>query len=459
MYRFDSCLQKCFFFCSLWSKQALPIILACQSMQTTKDMVASMVFVTFFVFSLFAQTIAALVYTNVSAGVDGYGFKYCTDMIFQDVDLEYVDVDAMLYSCLKNSPSSLFPPSYYHNCERNFRPTQVTIQIALNNIIHVDDVTSQFTVDFFFRIIWTDPRLALPPEFWHRYLHPKIQEEGIEISKYFALQDVFKMWLPDIYFSQSTEVETLNSLVKLKENGTLFLARQMIVTFANPQTPFNEFPNDKQIFTISLESFSYDSDFILLQFKPNPNDSSKSEAVRLLEDAQQNNKPLVLTNQIWKYSHEHSFIITTEASSPTNPFRTYSTAFINLHFSRQSKGVIFRLALPVLIFLIIVGASFWSNEEERMEVTLQIILVVSALYVIIGQSIPFVGYLTKMDFYIVSVFVILCITISVHFLCSRLSRKAIKYPLAGFQRDAIVKMFRGFWMPLSRNGSRNIVLV
>ncbi len=387
--------------------------------------------------------------TSISAGVFEYEFKYCTDIIFRDASSKYIDLDAMLYTCMNNSPSSLFPPSYFSDVHSNYRATNVSIQIALNNIIHVDDLTSQFTMDFFFRIIWTDPRLALPPELWKNYLHPKAQQEGIEISKYFALQEELKFWLPDIYFSQSTEVETLNNLIKLKENGTMYWARQMIVTFSNPQMPFYEFPNDKQKFTITLESFSYDSDFIRLHFEPDKQDPTISKPVVLLSDAQQDNKPLVKTNQIWKYSHEQSEIITTEAPSPTNPLRTYSTAFINLHFSRQSNGVIFRLALPVLIFLMIVGASFWSNEEERMEVTLQIILVVAALYVIIGQSIPFVGYLTKMDLYIIGVFVILCVTITVHFFTTQLSRKAAKYPLDGFYRDTMVILFRGFWMPLS----------
>ena len=372
--------------------------------------------------------------------ISAYNFTACATPSFRDGD--HVDLDKMLYDCMDHIPSTLFPPSYFSDKYGNYRATNVSVQIALNNIIHVDDLTSQFTMDFFFRILWTDPRLVMP-EVWN-HLHPKSIQEGIEISKYFELQNQLQFWLPDIYFAQSTEMQTLNNLIKLKTEGLMYWARQMIVTFSNPQMPFYDFPNDQQVFTITLESFSYDSDFIRLLFG-----NGSTAALTLLTDYQQNDKPLVYNNQIWKYQGFSSFILTTAAPSPTNPYRTYSTAFINIKFSRQSNGVIYRLALPVLIFLVIVGASFWSNENERIEVTLQIILVVAALYVIIGQSIPFVGYLTKMDLFIIAVFAILAVTISVHFLTTLLSRKSSKYPLNSFYRDAMVIIFRGFWMPLS----------
>lgn len=43
-------------------------------------------------------------------------------------------------------------------------------------------------------------------------------------------------------------------------------------------------------------------------------------------------------------------------------------------------GVVLRLALPVSVFLMIVGFSFWADVEKRVDVTLQILLVVAALY-------------------------------------------------------------------------------
>lgn len=367
-----------------------------------------------------------------------YHFSPCSQLIY-DHD-GYVDMDAIMFNCSQNIPSRLFPPSYFADLDGVFHPTNVSIQVALNNIIHVDDLTSQFTMDFFFRVVWNDPRLILP-DLW-KHVNPQALTEGIEISKLFLLQDELRLWRPDIFFYQSTEMNVINHLVKLLPNGTMFWARQMIVTFSNPQMPFHHFPLDTQNFSITLESFTYDTRLIQLQFVDN-------EAISLLTDVQQGNQPLVANNQLWKYDEYSSFIIETSAPSPTNPQRAYSTAFINLKFRRQSNGVIFRLALPVIIFLIIVGTSFWSNENERIEVTLQIILVVAALYIIIGQSIPFVGYLTRMDLFIIVVFAILALTITIHFLTTMFTRKAHKYPMDSFYRDAMVIVFRGFWMPMS----------
>jgi hypothetical protein len=43
-------------------------------------------------------------------------------------------------------------------------------------------------------------------------------------------------------------------------------------------------------------------------------------------------------------------------------------------------GVVLRLALPVSVFLMIVGFSFWADVDKRVDVTLQMLLVVAALY-------------------------------------------------------------------------------
>ena len=45
-----------------------------------------------------------------------------------------------------------------------------------------------------------------------------------------------------------------------------------------------------------------------------------------------------------------------------------------------SVGIILRLALPVTIFLLIVGFSFWGDSDKRVDIALNMTLVVAALY-------------------------------------------------------------------------------
>lgn len=106
-----------------------------------------------------------------------------------------------------------------------------------------------------------------------------------------------------------------------------------------------------------------------------------------------------------------------------NPNRHFFCANVNLRFTRQALGIIYRLALPVTIFSVIVGLSFWADVDKRIEVTLQMLLVVAALYLIIGQSIPFVGYLTTMDAFVTLTFGLLSVAIGMHFITLLFERK------------------------------------
>jgi hypothetical protein len=47
-------------------------------------------------------------------------------------------------------------------------------------------------------------------------------------------------------------------------------------------------------------------------------------------------------------------------------------------FSRT--GIVLRLALPVTIFLLTVGFSFWADPEKRVDIALSMTFVVAVLY-------------------------------------------------------------------------------
>lgn len=154
-------------------------------------------------------------------------------------------------------------------------------------------------------------------------------------------------------------------------------------------------------------------------------------------------------NELWTFDDTSAY--TAEESFPNlvNPNRMFSTAYVNMKFTRQDLGIIYRLSLPVTIFLIIVGLSFWADIDKRIDVTLQMLLVVAALYLIVGQVIPFVGYLTTMDMFITVTFVMLSFTVGIHFLTLVMDRKKDKYPLNGFYRDALVYFFKAVWIPMA----------
>jgi len=79
---------------------------------------------------------------------------------------------------------------------------------------------------------------------------------------------------------------------------------------------------------------------------------------------------------------------------------TYSQLLLTLEVQRESSGITYRLAFPIMLLLLLVGLSFWSESGARVDTTITILLAVSALYIVIFSSIPMLAYLTRFDYYI-----------------------------------------------------------
>jgi hypothetical protein len=80
---------------------------------------------------------------------------------------------------------------------------------------------------------------------------------------------------------------------------------------------------------------------------------------------------------------------------------------------------------------------------------MEIILIVAALYIVVAQTIPFVGYLTKLDYFIVTTFFILSFTVGIHFATRLLMESATHLPMNYFVKDLMDFIFRIIWLPLS----------
>ena len=88
----------------------------------------------------------------------------------------------------------------------------------------------------------------------------------------------------------------------------------------------------------------------------------------------------------------------TEGAQPA-----FQTTEVNLVVRREAAGIVYRLAFPIMLLILLVGLSFWGEVSSRVDITITILLAVSALYIVIFSSIPMLGYLTVFDYYILSV--------------------------------------------------------
>jgi hypothetical protein len=110
----------------------------------------------------------------------------------------------------------------------------------------------------------------------------------------------------------------------------------------------------------------------------------------------------IKVNPMWTYNSYTTTVYNPNYGS-TSTKGTKDTCIVYLYVDRQSSGVIYRLALPIMMLLLLVGLTFWSEYSARVDSTITILLAISALYIVIFSSIPMLGYLTDFDYYIITV--------------------------------------------------------
>jgi hypothetical protein len=142
------------------------------------------------------------------------------------------------------------------------------------------------------------------------------------------------------------------------------------------------------------------------------------------------NTPSFQSNPLWQYNGWTSTIFDQAYAGLVK-----SEVLISISISRVSLGLVTRLALPMLLLVILAGFNFWAVIDQRVNGTITLLLAISALYIVVFQNIPLLGYMTSFDKFSVAMFIIL-------FLCSTMHQ--FVWSLAGKPRwptrDLVVRL-------------------
>eukprot|EP01035_Chromulina_nebulosa_P030117 gene30117-39990_t len=210
----------------------------------------------------------------------------------------FIDIPTMLTNCSNNIPASLDPASYFTSKPggSTYVPTNISLQLALDNLINVDDVGASITLDLYFRLYWTDPRINLPDLF--KYTNPECTTEGIDITSYIRNPVTpLNFWLPDVFFYVISEYSVVAE----------FWSRHLTLTIPQPTMSYLDYPLDTQNFSFVLQSFAYDYKFVSLSFVG-------GTAVKLLTNPQFSS-PMITMNQLWTYETFSAYVY--NAKSPS----------------------------------------------------------------------------------------------------------------------------------------------
>ena len=296
---------------------------------------------------------------------------------------------------------------------RSDGPIEVGIGFQLFNITDVDEIEE--TVDFEggLYLRWKDARLAydpadsgIAPGEWvpGDYSRvPRRMYQGV-----FEVLEMFGGWRPHLVVSNGDGDREVTSIgVGVYPDGTVVYAEIFHCT-VETRMDLRMYPFDKQSIRIYLHPFLYErSDVVLVP------------AGEMLGSWQRDRG--IAGWSKGKVTFEERAV----DYALMNDVKVFSEVVVTVNITRRPKHLLVSLILPLLILVSLTWCVFWLDKEsvtDRINISFIGILSVVAYYFVMLDKVPQVAYLTMMDAFMITTFVILAATVVVSLIVERLNR-------------------------------------
>lgn len=290
-----------------------------------------------------------------------------SDAVFLD---GYFSVEQTFYNCLENVLGSSFIPTFWNGSYHGQLP--IYTSMIMNSLVGVIEEDSTVELTFDLTMEWKDERFYMPG-IWE-----KIPMGFIDLTSTILQNSSINIWRPNIVFPDATLIDIFAFDFRLNRNSFFYYQVSYHMILVQPGFNFASYPADQQ--TISIRFADAEFEVRELLFIPTDMEFTKLDNGAYGFDS----------NPIWDYE-SYSF---TSYVDPTydNSYNVYE-----INVVRRAYGVVIRLVLPMALLIVLGSITFWVSYDHRVDVTITILLAMSALYIVILQNIPLVGYLTNVD--------------------------------------------------------------
>jgi len=307
-------------------------------------------------------------------------------------------------------------------------PVEVRVGFNVIDITNVNEREEVIEFEGALVLKWKDPRQAYDPADLGPGNSDTAEIPARAPSRIyqgdFAVKEIYEGWRPHVKISNGIGDRSRNHMaIGAYPDGTMVYAEYFKAQVETPMD-LRTYPYDRQSLEVYLHAYNY-----------------KSNEVVLLKDPETTGTWLV-DEGIAEWE-KHGIEIrekTIEYSFLGGNKHQISELVVDVNIGRRPGHVILSIILPLLILVSLTWCVFWMDQESlsnRVNISLVGILSVVAYYFVVLDRIPGIPYLTMMDAFIITTFMMLAATVVISFVVDRLNRRG--YEKIGDKLDYVCR--------------------
>ena len=277
-------------------------------------------------------------------------------------------------------------------------PLEVLMGFNLVNITDVGEKNENVEFDGAIYLEWMDPRLAYDPATYGMPANWTPGDYSMTPTHIYqgdyAVKETYMGWRPHVVIPNGIGNRIISNMaISIWPDGRVAYSETF---FAKAETPMDlrRFPFDAQSLEIFFHPFLYKRDEVILV----PDDRLARTWNQNMGIADWSRENVTMREQAIDIAYFD------ESRSQVSEF------VVNLQIKRRPTHLLVSIILPMIILVALTWCVFWMDNESvssRVNITFIGILSVVAYYFVILDNIPEVSYLTLIDAFIISTFMIL----------------------------------------------------
>lgn len=259
------------------------------------------------------------------------------------------------------------------------KPTNIKVGIYLVDFDTIDDKEQSFKLDAYLFLTWKDKRLAYNPK-----------QANTTTKNYLPNQ----IWFPDIKaINVEGTRETVYSRLTVRPDGTVNYQERFNGKFLTPGD-VRSFPFDTQNLNIILEDIGIYENSKHLILSVDKSKVGKSQNAFLTE---------------WDIK---DVIARVETKKINIEQHSYDKFIYTITIKRRYQFYVWNILVPLILIIIVSWTVFWSKSyEANVVISFSSLLADIAFNIVVADSLPKISYMTFMDGFILTGYVLICLSI------------------------------------------------